>query len=204
MVSLTSEEIDLEAKWLSEWHTPAEMAQCVDSLMDRLGSADLFNQPGLEWLRDAWGAATFGALRNASSARLVREPWPDFEVRVDGRVEAFEFTEADLEGRRRGAEYRDAGEGVEDDPLEEWIERANQVPARLKDAAERKAAKRYPVSASLLIYLNINEYGIRQAEIEACFGPTTDCARDAFKSVWILWKQRAYEVWPGDRVPLGV
>jgi hypothetical protein len=204
MVRLTREETEIEAKWLSVWRAPGEMAERIESLMDCLGTADLFNQPGLEWVRDAWGAAKFGVLRNASSVRLVTEAWPDFEVRVDGRVQAFEFTEADLEGRRRGAEYRDASEGVEDDPFEEWIERAKQIPARLRDAAGRKAAKRYPASASLLIYLNINEYGIRQAEIEACFVPSTDRARDAFKSVWILWKQRVYEVWRDGRVSLGL
>src|SRR5579871_2601983 len=97
--------------WLSEWRTPGDAAAYVAAVNDAMGSADFFRQAGVEFLRDAWLAAEFGRHRQSSSVRLVpeREQWPDFETRagevIDERVEC---AEADLPGRRRGDEYRDA------------------------------------------------------------------------------------------------
>jgi hypothetical protein len=61
--------------------------------------------------------------------RLVpeREQWPDFEARDGGGIELVECAEADVPGRRRGDEYREA-DGVltgEHDPIEDWIARAD-------------------------------------------------------------------------------
>jgi hypothetical protein len=45
-----------------------------------IGSADLFRQGGVEFLRVAWVAAEFGRYRQSSLVRLVaeREQWADF------------------------------------------------------------------------------------------------------------------------------
>jgi hypothetical protein len=51
-----------------------------------------------------------------------------------------------------------------------WVERAAAIPAALEKAVSRKAAKRYGSATSLLVYLNINDYGIRQTETEAAIG----------------------------------
>ena len=54
----------------------------------------------------------------------------------------------------------------------------------------------YGAHANLVIYLNLSEFGSRQSEVEACFPSATEAAKDAFESVWVLWKKRAYQVWP--------
>ena len=104
--------------------------------------------------------------------------------------------------RRRGDEYRQrtarlaAGhQATEDDPVEEWARRAERVPAILHERCVKKAAKQYAGRAGLLVYLNINDYGIRQREIETCFQNATAPAKASFASVWVLWKVQAYHSW---------
>jgi hypothetical protein len=43
--------------------------------------------------------------------------------------------------------------------------------------------------------LNIDEYGIRQAEIDASMSESTAPAKNAFQEVWVLWKAQLYRLW---------
>lgn len=174
------------------------MNETVSAAMDKLGSADLFNQGGLSFITDAWVAAKFGMLRDAEQVRLVEDEWPDCELLSSGVVEKFEITEADAPERRRGQEYRESTGEVEDDPVEDWIERAEAAKLWLRDAVERKVQKNYGGYVNLLILLNLNEFGIRQSKIEECFALATISAKDEFASVWVLWKGKAYKVWPSQ------
>ena len=76
-----------------------------------------------------------------------------------------------------------------------------QIPAVLAERASKKAAKGYSGAAGLLIYLNINEFGIREREVEASFLDATAPAIKSFDAVWILWKDRLYHVRDGDGYP---
>jgi hypothetical protein len=204
MPRLAKAELAQHRAWLSEWRAPGDVAAYVAAVNDAMGSADFFRQGGVEFLRDAWLAAEFGRHRQSSSVRLVseREQWPDFETRGGDVIERVECAEADIPGRRRGDEYRGVDEravngepNVEDDPIEDWIARAGQVPAALAAVIATKIGKRYAGRASLLVYLNIGEFGIRQAEIEAAMTPAVAPALPYFSRVWILWKARLYGPW---------
>lgn len=196
MKRLSRDEIADLKKRLAEWQTPVTMRDHVGTTMDDLGLKNLFNQSGLEFLRDAWTAAEFGEVRNADRVRLVPDDWPGFELLFDNRVEAFEAVEADEPERQRGVEYRQRVGVVEDDPVEDWIARAEQASAWLEAACRKKVAKRYGPRTNLVIYLNLCEYGVRQSEVEACLRSATEPAKDAFDAVWVLWKEWAYPVWP--------
>ena len=201
MPRLTRKEIAELKPRLAQWQAAAVMSRVVDDTMERIGSTNLFNQGGLAFLRDAWIAAEFGKLRKAECVRLVADTWPDFELAIAGSTERFEAVEADDPARRRGDEYRNSAGRAEHDPVEAWIERAEQMPAWLSSACRKKAAKRYGGPASLVIYLNPGEYGIRQKEIEASFASATAPVKDVFDAVWVLWKNQAYRVWQdGQRV----
>jgi len=196
MKRLTPEEIADLKKHLVEWQTPQAMHSLVEATMSSLGSTNLFNQGGLAFLRDAWIASEFGSQRNAEKVRLVPDNWPDFELQASGHLEAFEAVEADDPARRRGLEYRQGIDEVEDDPVEDWIARAAQAPTWLEAACQKKAGKRYSERANLVILLNLSEYGIRQAEVEGCLKSATKTVKSAFETVWVLWKKRSYRVWP--------
>ena len=180
------------------------MAAHVSAVNDAMGSADFFRQGGVEFLRDAWLAAAFGRHRQSASVRLVpeREQWPDFEARDGGVIERVECAEADVPNRRRGDEYREAekrnasgGPAAVDDPVDDWIARADVAPTALSAVVATKIEKHYAGHASLLISLNISEFGIRQAEIEAAMAPAVAPTLSCFERVWILWKARLYGPW---------
>ena len=110
-----------------------------------------------------------------------------------------------MPGRRRGDEYREAekrtadgGPIVEDDPIEDWIARADQVPAALSAVIATKIGKRYAGRASLLVYLNVNEFGIRQVEIEAAMAPAVAPALPCFQRVWLLVESDSTDHGPPD------
>lgn len=171
------------------------MRDLVSAAMNSLGSANLFNRSGLTFLREAWIAAQFGSARDAAKVRLVSDNWPDFELFVAGRREVFEAVEADDPERRRGLEYREGIGKVKDDPVEDLIARVGQVPNWLEAACRKKAGKCYSGRVSLVIYLNLSEFDYFRSEVEACFSSATESVKDAFDTVWILWKERVYQVW---------
>ncbi len=147
MSRLTKEEIARHKSWLTQWHEPSEVLRYLEAVNRTVGRYFLI-QAGLAFLRDAWAAATLANIQKASAVRLVADEWPDFELRLGENVEPFEVTEADMPGRKRGQEYQEAeitvgpdGVIVEDDPVEEWILRAEAAPTALQLAAQRKVNK---------------------------------------------------------------
>jgi hypothetical protein len=107
-----------------------------ESIMDYMGSVDLFNQPGVAFIRETWAASKFGVARSADSVRLVPEKvrWPDFEIQMDSRVGQWEFTEADVADRERGLEYRRGTPRARD-----YVALIERAPEALGVAATRKA-----------------------------------------------------------------
>ncbi len=174
------------------------MLHLADETGDRIGSTNLFNQSGLTFLTDALTAAEFGQLRQAEQVRLVDDVWPDFELRIGGRVEQFEAVEADDPDRKRGDEYKnDTGEAqVEKRSLRQT---ADLIPIWLAIACQKKADKHYGSRANLVVYLNASDYGIRQKETEQAFPDATSAVKDCFNEVWVYWKRKAYLVWQGGR-----
>lgn len=144
--------------------------------MDKLGSVDLFNQSGLEFLRDAAAGAEFAGNRRALAIRLLPAERPGCEIRFRSKtVQAFEIVEADDPNRERGLEYREsAATGkFRHWPVENWAT-PEQSRELLQSAAKRKAKKAselaskgipYPPGTGLLIYLNINDFGVNHDAI---------------------------------------
>ena len=181
------------------------MSAYAERVIDQLGDSDFFNQAGLEFVRDAWIAGQFGEMRKAESVRLLSEERPDLALRFsDGREERYELVEAGIP-RKRGDEYQRAEtENVRnsDGPASKWAT-ATQALEAITKAAEKKAERAenlqrsgtpYPAGTSLLIYLNVSEYGSHEREIESTFCAAVNTARKWFSSIWILWKAQAYQV----------
>jgi hypothetical protein len=203
----TRDERQAGRKRLTQWQTPAEMRLDAEKLMDQLGSEDLFNQGGLEFVREAWLAAEFANQRDVLWIRLNPGNRPDIDLLfVNGAAEAFEAVEAgaDVDGPR-GDKYKriaSSGQNVTHSDVEEWAtpEQAREV---LQAAAETKARKArdlagkgtpYPPGTKLLIYLNISDYGVNHEAIKNEFAASVQVATPWFSTIWILWKGVAYRV----------
>lgn len=186
---------------LTIWQSPIKMQAYLDEALHEVGSTVFFNQAGLAFLRDAWTAANFGIARNARQVRLVSDVWPDFELQMGDEIEPFEAVEADDPKRRRGLEFRNFTDEILEDPVEDWIRRAEAAPAWIEKVCQGKAAKSYIAGANLVVYLNMGEYGIRQKQVEASFATSTTSVRSHFHTVWVLWQANAYLVWKEGRQP---
>jgi len=102
-------------------------------------------------------------------------------VRIGTKIENVEVTIAMVPGRRLGDEYRSIGD---------WLERANQIPEALERAMRDKLAKRYGSPMWLVVYLNINEFAIRQAETEATIIAAKQRYSALLGDVYVLWKDK--------------
>jgi hypothetical protein len=67
------------------------------------------------------------------------------------------------------------------------------VPAALSVVIATKVGKSYAGRVSLLVYLNIGEFGIRQAEIEAAMAPRDRARLPYCQRVRLLWKAKLYD-----------
>lgn len=202
MARMTKDQIKHHRAAFEQWQGPADMLHQCERISDGMTGAEFFNQPGIQFVRDAWAAATFGELRSVDEVRLVPETdrWPDFELRHNSTVERWEVTEADIPERRRGQEYRHDPLGAGDpllglDHLENYIAMAERAPEAIRKACAKKANKEYAGRASLLVYLNIADFGVRHDEILRSLGDASAPAKDKFTEVCVLWKGRAYTAW---------
>jgi hypothetical protein len=184
---------ELAHSWaqLALWQRPETFRELVGTLNSRSRSADFFNNQQHKFLRDAWTIAEFTSHKPVDMVRITteREQWPDGQVQIGTALENVEVTIALAPGRKLGTEYRFPGK-TELDPVNNWIERAAAIPAALEKAVSGKAAKRYGSPASLLVYLNINDYGIRQAETEAAIAEVKRRYSNAFPAIYVLWKDK--------------
>jgi hypothetical protein len=202
---ITKQEIcGYRSRW-SRWRSPVELKAEVDQLRLQIGSEDFFNQAGLDFIRDAWAAAKFGCGRGASRVRLHDDERPDFEIQfLNGKVERFEFTEAQIPGRRRGAEYEKNEPKIEMWPVDKWPNRGQifeivrNAAAIKKEKANKLAARGtpYPQDVGLLIYLNVLEFWNEDEidNIATTFCHAVEPAKEAFSAVWILWHGALYDL----------
>lgn len=187
---------------LQQWMSPADMAAQFDALSAITGDL-LFEHGENGFIRDAYIAAGFASARGASRVRLADDP-PDFEIELDGVTHKFEATEADIPGRRRGKEYKDArGKPPEARLVGQDVINAGiaAVPVALRAAAEGKVAKArknpaYDPSWGLVILQNCATSGCGHDAVEASFDHATEPASAAFAEVWVLWGGDAYRTWP--------
>jgi hypothetical protein len=189
---LTREECRVAQKNLAAWQDPGDLIAVTKALSDHCASEDWFNRPYLKFLHDAYVLAEFATLMPIERVRLASpsEQWPDGYVKVSGRTHNIEITSTHG-GRKLGEEYR----GVKAptlDPVDNWVERAESIPRYLEEAIGAKTRKRYGSDCWLVVYLNINEYGIRQQETEDAMRGIKERYAGSFEKISVLWKRQVY------------
>jgi hypothetical protein len=193
-LTLTPKEIGAACAELGRWQTVEMFSRTERPLRLRNADPDFFVQPQLKFLHDAYVLAKFAARIGADQVRLAdrRDQWPDGFVRVNKRTIKVEVTSTHG-GRKLGEEYREP-RGMRFDPVEDWHARADSIPDYL-DTAIRDKVSRYGSRYSdcwLVVYLNIDEWGVRQREIEQVITETMIRYSDHFREIAVLWKGKLY------------
>jgi hypothetical protein len=186
---LSIDELKRAHEDLAVWHSPLDFRRTVARLHKRCRSSEIFNDPKRKFLLDAWVVAELSKHKPFTRLRLAGEDerWPDGYAQTETGELKIEVTSVLLPGRRLGAEYKLPGR-IEHDPIENWVKRAEAIPGALEKAIGDKVKKRYGSPCALVVYLNISEYGIRQAETEQAIANTKDKYGSEFQHLWILWK----------------
>ena len=186
---ISDEEIRKARADLAAWHAPQEFFTKVESISNKVTSKELFNSPKLGFLLDAMILAEYAVkLPGARSVRLATESerFPDgFVDTPDGTLNV-EVTEADREGRRRGDEYKSGI--VSRDSVVDWQEKAKAIPVELERVIKSKVNKNYDPKPTLVVYLNLDEYGTHQSEITKIIEDTKKRHASSFKDIHVLWK----------------
>ena len=178
---------------LSEWTPTDTFRTRIDQIALAIPRSTFFSQGGLAFLRDAWIASRVASALPSNTVRLVSAQRPDFEIQIDGQIQQFEATEADIEGRRRGDEPD--GTYPRPDPVEAWRRRFEAIPAALDRVVAKKLKKDYPPDVNLAIYVNLGCYGAYVKEGLPILRDHTAAARTKFKRVFALWEGCLYKFW---------
>ena len=189
---LTDDELDAGRQFLIEWRSPQDFSDKTQTMCGRCRSGDYFNQPRLKFLHDAYVLTKFVKLKQAESIRLAApsERWPDGFVKLEGQTYNVEVTSTHG-GRKLGQEYRKVS-GPTMDSVENWIARADSIPKYLDEVISAKKKKNYASPCWLVVYLNISEYDIRQAETEQVIAATKARYAEGFVAISVLWKGKLY------------
>jgi hypothetical protein len=189
---LSAEEVEAARASLAQRQSPEAFKAAVDAVCARCVSRDWFNRPQLKFLHDAFVLARFARHQRVDEVCLA-EPsaqWPDGFVRVAGKTHNIEVTSTHG-GRKLGEEYRQV-RGPTMDPVEDWVTRGESIPKYLDETVAAKSKKRYSAPCWLVVYLNINDWGIRQKENEAAIADVKARYASSFEGISVLWKGRLY------------
>jgi hypothetical protein len=176
---------------LAQWHLPIDFRRAVHNLFQRCRGPE-FKEPQREFLLDAWTLAEFVRYKSVDQIRLAgpSEQWPDGYVKIGRMIANVEATIALMPGRKMWKEHQVDNGTWSHDPIENWIKRADAIPGALEEAITRKIAKQYSSRTWLVIYMNINEWGIRQAEIERAIAEIKQRYANSFDQLFVLWKDK--------------
>jgi hypothetical protein len=172
---------------LQDWQATADFQALVADVNRALGHCELWSNPGKP-VREGWVIASFARRINASHARLLPETpgGVDGQIRHGDRVTDVEVTAAIEADRKPSLEKP----GVEHDPVEKWEARFQHIAPQLNARISEKAEKPYAATTTLLVYLNINEWGIRQKVVLDQIERLQSRNRTRFDDLRILWKDR--------------
>jgi hypothetical protein len=186
---LSDEELKTACADLQVRCEPEQFFQKIIPLKKRTTDEELFNAPRMRVLLDAMTLAEFAKqIGGARRVCLAADDFPDGFIETPDGILNVEVTEADMEKRRRGDEYK-AGK-VRGETVEEWEEQAKAIPAELDRVIRQKVNKNYDPPPTLVVYLNLDGHGTHKAEIESIIEDAKRKYAASFKGIHVLWNGR--------------
>jgi hypothetical protein len=190
--------LSLEKEWFQSWRPPSEAIERLGSITNSIRSNFPFQRSAFvthreaKGLREMWVLAKCADLMGVSEIKLNAEDPPDGYGKREGEEFPAEVLEVIEPGRKRNLEFGPNSPGISMDPGENWVRRANAIPGALEAEIGKKKTKAYPQKTELFVYLNIDEYGIRQEEIEAIIRLTIAKPIAPFAAIHVRWKGKIY------------
>lgn len=172
----------------TDFQRPAQLLGALEQLRAGIPRGELFNEPSLKVLKEAWHAGVFGlgfetAFNIEVEVRLAEPaPFPDFQMLVDGYVLDFEVTTAREPGL--GAMHKnDQTLGPPRmGPAE--LDLPKFDPSELTRVVNLKVRKGYaPPPPHLLVYLVLAASGVDRVAVREAVAAG---GGDAFASVWVM------------------
>lgn len=195
--------------WFEAWREPREFFRAADDCMGQFEADVILGMTGVQHLFDAYVAGLFARIWNdhhLCQVKLVREAFPDAQLRDASRLLNLEVTMADQKDRRMAEEHRlvremrERGEATWR-PIER--DRDRQYALEAIPRVCRQKAKKYlgaeisgrRVLADLLIYVNFSTIAgpvLTDDEMATLTKPWMN----NFISIWLLCGARIYRPWP--------
>jgi hypothetical protein len=181
-----------------DWRSPKDaldelyrIRAAIRSSYSLLSSAFVTHREAKE-LREMWVLAKCTVLMDIPLIKLSFEDRYDGYVKRAGEAVPAEVLEVLEPGRKRNLEFGADAPEFSMDPGENWVKRANAIPGALETGIRRKKAKSYPQFTELFIYLNIDEYGIRQKETEQSIRSLLAQPVAPFGAIHVRWKEKLF------------
>lgn len=187
---ISRENIDQALAELRDWHSVDEFGRREKAIRSAIGPVPNHRQRRFKPWREAWVIARFAEHSSANSVRLLppTEGGPDGQLEYERGIVDVEVTEAMEAGRKPGLERP----GTTHDPVEQWVKRADDIPKQTEKAIQAKLAKPYAKDTTVLVYLNIDEWGIRESDTIDFINRMLATYRPQFGDLKIFWKDRWY------------
>jgi hypothetical protein len=185
-------------EWFWDWRSPNEALEELDHISSKIRSDYSFpsnvfvTHREAKQLREIWVLAKCARLMNIPKIKLSVEDPPDGYIDRGGDAVPAEVLEVLEPGRKRNLEFGPDAPEISMDPIEDWVRRADAIPGALAEGIHKKKAKPYPQSTELFVYLNIDEYGIRQKEIEGSIRSLLAKPVMPFSAIHVRWKEKLF------------
>ena len=186
---LSDDELEKARAELTVSCPPQEFWNKVDAVAGKFTLVERFTSPRLGFLRDAETIAELAIkLPTATAVRLAskHQTYPDGFIDADGKTLWVEATEVDIEGRRRGDEYK-AGAAVTDKQ-----KTVKSAAAELDRGIGRKIDKNYSRKPTLVVYLNLDQENADESDMIKIFDETKQKHAAYFDGIKILWSGKLY------------
>jgi hypothetical protein len=184
--SLSDEELKKARAELEAGCAPDDFFEKVGVLAKKTSPKEWFNEPRLQFLRVAMILAEFARqMDGAIRVYLTGDTFPDGMVETSTETLNVEVTEVDKMERRRGDEYKSSVARPES--IDDWEERAKNIPAELERVVLKKVNKNYSPKPTLVVYLNLG-FGVPEDKILEIITDAKRAHAVSFKGIHVLWE----------------
>ncbi len=187
----TAPELEKAKVWFECWREPSTFSDQLSQVRPLLNKGRFLYVREGKWYREAWALNAYSKFCSFDAIRLNHDDPPDAFAKHGKTEIPIEITEVMEPERRPAAFYRQSSSKISLDPVENWIKRAEELPGALEASIKRKSRNSYPANTELLIYLNIQEFGIRQKKIESQISSILTQPAP-FALIHVLWQGKLF------------